>query len=423
MRGSPRILVIGSPALGGAVSQALPRCRTTAAPSLLSGLWTIGHEEFEGVVVTLAGGRTALRALPSLRQVAPRARIIVACEPRGEPLAREALQAGADDYVLEPVVADELVAALALEYRSTAPAVPAESLPSIQEITALSDVLRSMGAGLQPTLERLAIFLRQVFQAQGVTVQVGEAAASAGAPGPPVLQEPLRRKDDTVGSISLGPRERTSYLASDAARLADYARLIETIITQIGEQARWQELAWRDDLSGLYNRRYFEMTLDNLISQAAMRRLQVTVVLFDIDDFKSYNDEYGHETGDALIREVAVLLRRCSRENDVVARYGGDEFGVILWDAEQPRVPGSQHPTDPMALAERFGAVTRQHSFQCLGPGAPGPVTISGGLACFPWDGKTRAEILRAADAALLAAKRSGKNHIRLADQAGTMQA
>jgi two-component system cell cycle response regulator len=197
--------------------------------------------------------------------------------------------------------------------------------------------------------------------------------------------------------------------------LADYARLIEAVVAQAREQAHWQDLAWRDDLSGLRNRRYFDATLDELLAQANQQRRRVTVILFDIDDFKSYNDAYGHETGDALIREVALLLTRCSRESDVVARYGGDEFAIVMWDSEQPRVPGSQHPRDALDVAERFQTVIREHEFKCVGPGAPGPVTLSGGLACFPWDGKTRAEIVRAADAALLAAKRNGKDHIELA--------
>jgi len=416
MRSNARILVIGSPALGNAVARALPRCQAATADTLLSGLWASGHEEFDIVVVSLAAGRHALQAIHGLRQIAPRARIIASCAPPDEPRARDALQAGADDYVLEPIAPDELAATLEIGNAPVAVSV-AGPLPSIPEIQELSEVLKNLGAGLQPTLQRLVVMLRQVFQAQGVAIQVGENTAFDGSAAPPVLQEPIRRADEIVGTIALGPRVGSSYLASDAARLTDYARLIETIVAQVSEQARWQDLAWRDDLSGLRNRRYFETTLDRLIAQAAAQRLRVTVILLDIDDFKTYNDTYGHSTGDALIGEVAVLLTRCSREHDVVVRYGGDEFAVILWDAEQPRVPGSQHPSDAMVLAERFQTAIRQHAFKCLGPGAPGPITLSGGLACFPWDGKTRADILHAADTALLTAKRGGKNHILLAEK------
>jgi two-component system cell cycle response regulator len=144
----------------------------------------------------------------------------------------------------------------------------------------------------------------------------------------------------------------------------------------------------------------------------------VTVLLFDIDDFKSYNDRYGHEVGDKLIREVAVLLRRCTRECDIVVRYGGDEFAVVFWDAEKQRVPGSEHPQEPIELATRFCQAIAQHDFECLGSDAPGPVTISGGLACFPWHGNTRERLIAAADEALLTAKRTGKNRIHLAGKA-----
>lgn len=419
MPGDARILVIGSPALGAAVARALPRCESAAAETLLSGLWTIGHKQFDAIVMSLTAGRGALRAIQALRQVAPQARLIVTCVPADEPRAREALQAGAHDYLLEPLVPEEL--AQALDLPAVAPPPPAASpppSPSVPAVHELGEVLRNLREGLQPTLQRLATMLRNVFQAESATIQVGDRSALVGSTEAPVLQEPLRQKDEIVGTLALGRRAESSYLASDMARLCDYAHLIETIVAQLSEQARWQELAWRDDLSGLHNRRYFEATLDKLITQATAQRLRLTVILLDIDAFKTYNDTYGHDTGDALIREVAVLLTSCLREQDVVARYGGDEFAVILVDSGQPRVPGSQHPTDPLVLAERFQTAMRRHAFKCLGPAAPGPVTLSGGLACFPWDGKTRPEILHAADTALLTAKRTGKDRIRLAEKA-----
>ncbi len=416
MRGNANILVIGSAALGDAVARALPRCRSVTAQAPLSGLWTLGHGKFDGVVISLAAGQGALRAIRSLRQVAPGTRIVATCPPADEPQARAALRAGADDYVLEPVQPEDL--SQALEYAAPPRYVVSNgAVPSVHEIAELSAVLEHLDEGLPATLERLARLLQNAFGAAGASVSLDEHAATAGEPEPPVLQEALRRRAAVVGQVALGRRLDATYTTGDAAHLADYARLIETIMLQAAEQARWQELAWRDDLSGLRNRRYFDATLDQLLETATARRGRLTVILFDIDDFKSYNDKYGHDTGDALIREVAILLTRCSREHDVVARYGGDEFAVILWDAEEPRVPGSQHPTEPIALAERFRQVIREHDFKCLGSHSPGPVTISGGLACLPWDGKTRAELMRAADEALLTAKRDGKNRIALAEE------
>lgn len=417
MRGNARLLVVGPAALGGEVSRALPRFETASTDSPLSGLWRTGHEEFDGVIISLSLGRRALQAIRGLRQVAPQVRIVATCSPAEEPRAREAIQAGADEYVLEPVQAEDLKGALHI---AAAPEFVARDIQaaSLHEIVQLSEILKNLSEGPQRVLDRLAALVQAAFEADSVTIQIDDLASRVGTAGPAVLQEPIRRQETIVGGIAVGQRASGAYDAADASQLINYARLTEAIMAQATEQSRWQDLAWHDDLSGLHNRRYFDATLSQLIEQAMSQRLRLTVILFDIDNFKSYNDHYGHDTGDALIREVAILLTRCSRESDVVARYGGDEFTVILWDAEQPRVPGSQHPTTPLELADRFCKLIGGHNFKCLGPDAPGPVTISGGLACFPWDGKTREELMRAADDALLAAKRIGKNRIALANGA-----
>ncbi len=420
----PRLLVIGSSELRGEVARALPECVVLGRGTLLAGLWAAGHERPSGIVLALGSGADVRRVLPHLRQVAADARIVLACPTAAEPQAREALKAGADDYVLEPLASEEL--ATALRVRGAGPGMPARAGPAAAsrgptwaELHGLSEVLRNLREGPAAVLARLAQVLREAFDAVCAAVSVDELSAQDGEQeSAAVLSEPVVRGGTVVGHIALGRRQTGAYTARDAARLADYALLVEALVAQAREQAHWQDLAWRDDLSGLRNRRYFEGVLDRLLEECRAGRRRLTVVLFDIDDFKTYNDRYGHDTGDALLREVATLLTRCCRERDVVARYGGDEFAVILWDAEKPRVPGSQHPTSAVALAERFGAVIRGHRFLCLGSQAPGPVTISGGLACYPWDASDRAGLLKAADAALLAAKREGKDRIALAGPA-----
>jgi diguanylate cyclase (GGDEF)-like protein len=99
---------------------------------------------------------------------------------------------------------------------------------------------------------------------------------------------------------------------------------------------------------------------------------------------------------------------------DVVARYGGDEFVVVFWDAESPRIAGSQHPQEAMEIMNRFQTALRQHEIGCLGPKAKGVLTISGGLATYPWDATTVGDLLKVSERALREAKRSGKNSIHL---------
>ena len=168
-------------------------------------------------------------------------------------------------------------------------------------------------------------------------------------------------------------------------------------------------MAMHDELTGVWNRRYFNKFLADVVAQATRDRFHVTLMVFDIDEFKSYNDRYGHAAGDEILREAARLMACVVREQDVVARIGGDEFAVIFWDAEVRRRPDSHHPHDVVQAATRFQRAICERRFPKL-EDTPATLSISGGLAGFPWDGRTPDELLELADQMALRSKQQGKN-------------
>ena len=185
-----------------------------------------------------------------------------------------------------------------------------------------------------------------------------------------------------------------------------------------------EKLATEDDLTGLKNRRYIWEFSSQIIEQARRENGRVTLLVFDIDDFKRYNDAYGHRTGDEILKQAAILMRRCCRQHDIVGRIGGDEFAVVFWDVPKPRQVGGEeaerrsamadHPKEAIFIAKRLVRELEKAELHLLGPAGRGVLTISGGLASFPRDGSTMQELFGRADGALLEAKRSGKNRIYL---------
>lgn len=415
--GGSRLLVIGPDQVRAEIARAVPACQLDQTAHALEGVWRSGHEPYHGVYVSMDVGAKVIPAVRSLRKVSPRTRIVVGCTPVDEPVARQAVEVGADEYVLEPIRRDDLERALRL-VGPRAQYVPSSAATSpTHEIAELGELIGKLDEGSAATLDRLAELLSRTFGAAGVSIQLEDLASNYGDVRDPVIEEMIQRDGKPVGRIALGRRRDGVYSTAETLRIGEYARLVDAIITQSRQRDHWRELAWTDDLSKLRNRRYFERRFHELVADANARRGQLTLFAFDIDNFKSYNDRYGHDAGDHLIREIAELLRSCTREHDVIARFGGDEFAVIFWEYEGPRVPGSKHPSDPLSLTERFRSQIEGHEFHFLGADSPGPVTISGGLATFPWDGTTCDQLLRAADNALMNAKRTGKNTIGLAGE------
>jgi len=195
---------------------------------------------------------------------------------------------------------------------------------------------------------------------------------------------------------------------SDAA-LQAHARWLATWLALRGQHATLRNAAYTDALTGAWNRRYCDRFLARVLEEARKARRHVSVMVFDIDNFKMYNDRFGHDAGDEILRETVRLLRSMIRPSDRVCRVGGDEFAVIFYEPNGPRQEGSRHPDSVFAIARRFQQQVMQHRFPKLGAQARGSLTISGGLATYPWDGGTAEELLKRADTLAIESKRQGK--------------
>ncbi|MEM1172113.1 MAG: sensor domain-containing diguanylate cyclase [Cyanobacteria bacterium P01_H01_bin.35] len=160
----------------------------------------------------------------------------------------------------------------------------------------------------------------------------------------------------------------------------------------------------RDSLTGLFNRRYLDESLNQEIIRAKRNQQPLSVIMVDIDHFKKFNDTYGHDVGDIVLREVAKFLEGEVRESDIVCRYGGEEMTLILINT----------PLDiAKQRAENICSGVRELSLENQGEVLPS-VTVSLGVASFPLDGTAGEEIVQKADRALYQAKKAGRNQVVL---------
>lgn len=163
-----------------------------------------------------------------------------------------------------------------------------------------------------------------------------------------------------------------------------------------------REQAIRDSLTGLFNRRYLEEALGRELRRARHGDEHLGVLMLDLDHFKNLNDLHGHPVGDAVLKQVGMLLQAHTRREDIACRYGGEEFVVIL--------PGAPPPV-AWRRADELRLAVRSTSLQSQGK-AIGFLTVSIGVACYPQDGTTVEALLAAADQALYRAKHEGRDRV-----------
>jgi len=167
-------------------------------------------------------------------------------------------------------------------------------------------------------------------------------------------------------------------------------------------EALLREQSVRDHLTGLFNRRYMEETLERELLRALRQQLSLGIIMLDVDDFKRFNDTRGHAAGDAILLELSNLLLGHFRGEDIPCRYGGDEFLIVLPDAS--RVVTRERAELICEYAKQFHLPFERQTLDA--------VTISIGVAVFPESGTTSAAVLKAADDALYRAKSKGRGRV-----------
>lgn len=227
------------------------------------------------------------------------------------------------------------------------------------------------------------------------------------------LQHAVRKMGEgklTTRATPQGPKEITELaeVVNGMAQKLAYERenleaAVKARTLELQEaNERLEKLAVTDGLTGLFNHRRFQESLAFELKRSERTSRPMSVLMWDVDLFKRVNDQMGHPRGDELLRRLAQVLTASKRQTDFLARYGGEEFAVLLPETSK---------TEAVQVAERMRtAVEQQLNFEAGKWGQT--VTVSGGIATWPEDGKTAEEVLIAADQALYVAKRQGRNRV-----------
>ncbi len=237
----------------------------------------------------------------------------------------------------------------------------------------------------------------------------------AGAKTPTTGSSPEReavrqyvQQNDEVDALMLSFSRMLNTIEQQAADVNQFSQRLDAAYKELeSTNARLKEFSFKDEVTGLYNRRFFSIRLDEEVSRYRRFNHPVSVVLLDLDGFKAVNDELGHAAGDETLRGMADILLKQSRGINVICRYGGDEFAVLLVETSK---------NGARLYADRIRYILSTSTFS-----HGRRVTASFGIASLPEDvTPSTEELIRAADEALYAAKRAGKNRVSVHEDIGT---
>src|SRR6266436_8785327 len=230
----------------------------------------------------------------------------------------------------------------------------------------------------------------------GLTVRrTAETVAASGR-----IESAVAEKTDQIGVLMGSFSKMLGTIEGQTGEISQFALRLDAAYRELeSTNTRLKEVSFKDEVTRLYNRRFFSIRIEEEVSRYRRFKHPVSVVLLDLDGFKAVNDELGHATGDETLRGVGELLLKHSRGINVICRYGGDEFAILL--VETPKA-GAQ------TYADSIRHVLEHHVF----PHGQ-RISASFGIATVPEDvGASANDLLRAADEALYSAKRAGKNRV-----------
>src|SRR5882724_8307978 len=220
----------------------------------------------------------------------------------------------------------------------------------------------------------------------------------------------LEHRKDEVGTLMQSFAKMLETIEQQAAEINSFASRLDQAYKELeSTNARLKETSFKDEVTGLYNRRFFSIRLEEEMQRHRRFNHPVSVVLMDLDGFKAVNDELGHAVGDETLRGMAEILLKHSRGINVICRYGGDEFAIMLVETSK---------AGARLYADRIRYVLSSYQFA-----HKRRVTASFGIASLPEDvAPTAEDLIQAADEALYAAKRSGKNRVSVHEDIGVAQ-
>jgi diguanylate cyclase (GGDEF)-like protein len=219
-----------------------------------------------------------------------------------------------------------------------------------------------------------------------------------------LIAAPLISQKKVIGILRVESKEAEAYVSDDLRLLTILSDLAAIALENAKLYRRIEDLAISDGLTGLYCQRYFKERLDEDAVKAARLKQPLSLLMLDIDRFKTYNDKYGHTAGDIVLKSIGEILKSSIELGDLAARYGGEEFVLILFGKDKSEAKVLGEGIRRKIESQRF--VLRQVDTH---------VTVSIGCSSLPEDAVTRDELIRTADAALYEAKSGGGNRICLA--------